>query len=229
MHRIQVVKRVDRLVCQPFPSTCVGRTHLFKPPVGFYRMKSGASSSSDGKPAEQDEKLHPIFSTNKTAPLPSFKTDPYPIPLQNPAHPTTQTDTTQSYSVNQEIYHQIDQLKQVEDKHAESYDDALSASTIDKLRSRLVYQSRKRGIVEIELLLSTFIEAQRWLKDWDLKQLTQYSRLLMLPDWDLYYYLVKKQEPPSDSEFFKSDLLDQLRIHTSNSSKTVRIMPSLHS
>ncbi|OAV87849.1 hypothetical protein PTTG_09442 [Puccinia triticina 1-1 BBBD Race 1] len=217
MHRIQIVKRVDRLFSQRLPPTCVAIHHQ----AGSCRMKSGTSST------DQDEKLHPIFSKTKPAPIPSFKTDPYPIPLQNPAHPTTQKEA--KTSVNQEIYHQIDQLKQLEDQHAESYNDSLSASTIDKLRARLVYQSRKRGIVEIELLLSTFIETQRWLKDWDLKQLTQYSRLLMLPDWDLYYYLVKKQDPPSESEFFKSDLLDQLRIHTSNSNKTVRIMPSLES
>jgi len=221
MNRTQLVKCVERLTSRPSISNYVGPRNALIPQIGFNRFKS---SSAD----QADEKLHPIFSKDKAAPLPSFKTDPYPIPLQNPAHHTTKNDS-QSHTVNQEIYHQIDQLKQVEDQHAESYNDSQSAATIDKLRSRLVYQSRKRGIVEIELLLSTFIEAHRWLKDWDMKQLTQYSRLLMLPDWDLYYYLVKKQDPPSDSEFFNSDLLAELRVHTSNSSKTVRIMPSLGS
>ncbi|KAI7942742.1 hypothetical protein MJO29_012586, partial [Puccinia striiformis f. sp. tritici] len=97
--------------------------------------------------------------SNESGPLPSFKTDPYPIALQNPAHPTT----NQTHNVNQQIYHQIDQLRQFEDKHNESYNDTQSDSTSDKHRSRSVYQSRKGGIVEIKLLLSTF--------------------LLMSPDW----------------------------------------------
>ncbi|KAH9453570.1 hypothetical protein Pst134EA_024439 [Puccinia striiformis f. sp. tritici] len=226
MQRIQFPKRVGQLAHkQSILAYLTLGQPLSKLPVGFNRMNSGGTNVNHQEGQKKDEKLHPIFSKDKSAPLPSFKTDPYPIALQNPAHPTT----NQTHNVNQQIYHQIDQLKQFEDKHNESYDDTKSDSTSDKLRSRLVYQSRKRGIVEIELLLSTFVESQRWLKDWDMKQLSQYSRLLMLPDWDLYYYLVKKQDPPSDSEFFKSDLLDQLRIHTSNSSKTVRIMPSLHS
>ncbi|PLW10749.1 hypothetical protein PCASD_20508 [Puccinia coronata f. sp. avenae] len=219
MNRTQLIaKCIHPLESQLALSSRVGRRNLPITQPGYNRLKS---SSAD----QPDEKLHPIFSTSKPAPLPSFKTDPYPIPLQNPAHPTTQKEAHSAG--NQQVYHQIDQLKQVEDQHAESYNDIQSADTINKLRSRLVYQSRKRGIVEIELLLSTFVEAEQWLKAWDLKQLTQYSRLLMLPDWDLYYYLVKKHDPPADSEFFNSDLLAQLRTHTANSSKTVRIMPSL--
>ncbi|KAH9453566.1 hypothetical protein Pst134EA_024435 [Puccinia striiformis f. sp. tritici] len=92
----------------------------------------------------------------ESGPLPSFKTDSYPIALQNPAHPTT----NQTHNVNQQIYHQIDQLRQFEDKHNESYNDTQSDSTSDKHRSRSVYQSRKGGIVEIKLLLSTFVESQ---------------------------------------------------------------------
>lgn len=200
---------------------------------GSFRSQSGSSSNKNNSNLSPNEKLHPIFSVDQSAPLPSFKTDPYPIPLQNPNHPTTRNDPVSSPGFDSEIYHQIDQLKKIDEKHLESYNDHHpthhSSSNIDQLRSRLVYQSRKRGIVEIELLLSTFIEAQGWLKGWDWSRLTQYSRLLMLPDWDLYYYLVKKQDPPSNSEFYDSELLHQLRIHTSNSSQTVRIMPSLQS
>ncbi|KAF4523608.1 hypothetical protein B566_EDAN014582 [Ephemera danica] len=55
-------------------------------------------------------------------------------------------------------------------------------------KARLLYQSRKRGMLENGLILSTF--AAKYLDSMDPKTLSQYDRLINLPsnDWDIYYW-----------------------------------------
>jgi len=64
------------------------------------------------------------------------------------------------------------------------------------MRARLLYQSRKRGILESDLLLSTFADAN--LGSMDARQLEQYDRFLDENDWDIYYWAT--QEPPPTSQ-----------------------------
>ncbi|KAK3684914.1 Flavinator of succinate dehydrogenase-domain-containing protein [Podospora appendiculata] len=59
-------------------------------------------------------------------------------------------------------------------------------------RARLVYQSRKRGTLESDLLLSTF--ASTYLSTMTHAQLNQYDLFLDENDWDIYYWAT--QEPP---------------------------------
>ncbi|KAI1802172.1 DUF339-domain-containing protein [Daldinia bambusicola] len=63
------------------------------------------------------------------------------------------------------------------------------------MRARLVYQSRKRGTLESDLLLSTF--ADEYLPAMTRAQMEQYDRFLDENDWDIYYWAT--QEPPSES------------------------------
>ncbi|KAI1380592.1 DUF339-domain-containing protein [Hypoxylon crocopeplum] len=63
------------------------------------------------------------------------------------------------------------------------------------MRARLVYQSRKRGILESDLLLSTFADA--YLPTMTREQMAQYDRFLDENDWDIYYWAT--QEPPSNA------------------------------
>ncbi|KAK3327731.1 Flavinator of succinate dehydrogenase-domain-containing protein [Cercophora scortea] len=60
-------------------------------------------------------------------------------------------------------------------------------------RARLVYQSRKRGTLESDLLLSTF--ASTYLSTMTHAQLNQYDLFLDENDWDIYYWAT--QEPPT--------------------------------
>ncbi|CUS07907.1 unnamed protein product [Tuber aestivum] len=53
-------------------------------------------------------------------------------------------------------------------------------------RSRLLYQSRKRGILETDLLLSTFADEN--LGKMSMAQLDAYDRFLDENDWDIYYW-----------------------------------------
>ncbi|KAH0562392.1 hypothetical protein GP486_002915 [Trichoglossum hirsutum] len=61
------------------------------------------------------------------------------------------------------------------------------------MRARLLYQSRKRGILESDLLLSTFADA--YLPTMALEQLQQYDRFLDENDWDIYYWATQEQVP----------------------------------
>ncbi|KAK4200673.1 putative early meiotic induction protein 5, mitochondrial precursor [Triangularia verruculosa] len=56
----------------------------------------------------------------------------------------------------------------------------------DVMRARLLYQSRKRGTLESDLLLSTF--AASFLSSMTPSQLSEYDRFLDENDWDIYYW-----------------------------------------
>ncbi|KAK3491394.1 Flavinator of succinate dehydrogenase-domain-containing protein [Neurospora crassa] len=60
------------------------------------------------------------------------------------------------------------------------------------MRARLLYQSRKRGTLESDLILSTF--AASHLGSMTPEQLKQYDLFLDENDWDIYYWAT--QEPP---------------------------------
>lgn len=56
-------------------------------------------------------------------------------------------------------------------------------------------QSRKRGILESDLLLSTFADVN--LPKMTLKQLQQYDLFLDENDWDIYYWATQEPSPTS--------------------------------
>ncbi|EEA24181.1 Succinate dehydrogenase assembly factor 2 mitochondrial [Talaromyces marneffei ATCC 18224] len=64
------------------------------------------------------------------------------------------------------------------------------------MRARLLYQSRKRGILETDLLLSTFADV--YLGNMSKEQLQQYDKFLDENDWDIYYWAT--QEPKAAEE-----------------------------
>ncbi|KAF4464408.1 EMI5 [Fusarium albosuccineum] len=88
-------------------------------------------------------------------------------------------------------------------------------------RARLVYQSRKRGTLESDLLLSTFASAH--LPTLSTKLLDQYDLLLDENDWDIYYWATQKEElsstnpsspeSPSTSDIDAKPASDQITRH----------------
>ncbi|ORY65424.1 Flavinator of succinate dehydrogenase-domain-containing protein [Pseudomassariella vexata] len=66
------------------------------------------------------------------------------------------------------------------------------------MRARLVYQSRKRGTLESDLLLSTF--ADKYLPTMTLKQMAQYDKFLDENDWDIYYWATQETPSPAAQE-----------------------------
>ncbi|KAI5306524.1 succinate dehydrogenase assembly factor 2 [Ascosphaera pollenicola] len=65
-------------------------------------------------------------------------------------------------------------------------------------RARLLYQSRKRGTLETDLLLSTFASA--YLPRMDHSQLKTYSSFLDENDWDIYYWATQPDMPSPEAE-----------------------------
>ncbi|GJQ72832.1 hypothetical protein Trydic_g1481 [Trypoxylus dichotomus] len=82
--------------------------------------------------------------------------------------------------------------------------------TIEKQRSRLLYQSRKRGILENDLILSTF--ASNNLNKMSKKQLDAYDKLINTArhDWDIFYWVTGKEPTPKD---FDTDVMNMLKEH----------------
>lgn len=93
----------------------------------------------------------------------------------------------------------------------------------EKLRARLVYQSRKRGTLESDLLLSTF--ARDFLPTMSVSELNEYDKLLDEADWDIYYWATEQRATPE--RWASTPLLAKLRIHVKNEGKVVRKMPDL--
>lgn len=86
-------------------------------------------------------------------------------------------------------------------------------------RARLLYQSRKRGMLENDLILSTF--AAKYLTSFNIEQLQQYDRLINLPsnDWDIYYWATGIRETPPE---FENEVMSLLRQHVRNEEREKR-------
>jgi len=96
---------------------------------------------------------------------------------------------------------------------------------IHEKRARLMYQSRKRGMLENGLLLGSF--ANKFLADFTEEQLVLYDRLINLPsnDWDIYYWATNTRETPEE---FQNQIMDLLQEHAKNKDKESRLtLPSL--
>ncbi|KAK3914379.1 Succinate dehydrogenase assembly factor 2, mitochondrial [Frankliniella fusca] len=87
-------------------------------------------------------------------------------------------------------------------------------------RSRLVYQSRKRGMLENGLLLSTF--AAKYLSTMSESHLQQYDRLINLPsnDWDIFYWATGVKPTPPE---FETEVMGMLKEHVKNKDREVRL------
>jgi succinate dehydrogenase flavin-adding protein (antitoxin of CptAB toxin-antitoxin module) len=65
----------------------------------------------------------------------------------------------------------------------------------DSITKELVDQSRKRGTLESDLLMSTFADAH--LADMSMAQMAQYDLFLDENDWDIYYWATQEPTPTS--------------------------------
>lgn len=97
---------------------------------------------------------------------------------------------------------------------------AKSSESIETKRSRLLYQSRKRGMLENDLLLSTF--ASEYLCKLDSSLLQQYDNLINgeSNDWEIYYWINKQKATPAK---FDNEIMNLLKTHAANLKKEKRI------
>ncbi|XP_077445712.1 succinate dehydrogenase assembly factor 2, mitochondrial [Stigmatopora argus] len=103
--------------------------------------------------------------------------------------------------------------------------DEKSGEPIDIKRRRLLYESRKRGMLENCILLSLF--AKRYLNTMSESQLQQYDRLINEPsnDWDIYYWATEAQPTP---DVYQGEIMEMLKEFTKNRNQEQRLdAPSL--
>jgi len=69
---------------------------------------------------------------------------------------------------------------------------------VETLRSRLYYQSKKRGILENDILLGGFADSQ--LGSLSEAELHEYDKIIngAHMEWDLYYFMTGKKDLPPD-------------------------------
>lgn len=85
----------------------------------------------------------------------------------------------------------------------------------------MLYQSRKRGMLENGLLLSTF--AKKYLNTFNDTQLKLYDHLINLPsnDWDIFYWATGVKPTPPE---FDNEVMNLLKKHVQNEDRQTRIM-----
>ena len=97
---------------------------------------------------------------------------------------------------------------------------ARSGETTSEQKARLLYQSRKRGMLENGILLSCF--ADRYLEGMDDKQLHIFDDLINTPsnDWDIFHWITGKTPAPAE---YQSEILDMLQSFVQNKNKEQRL------
>ncbi|XP_076879202.1 succinate dehydrogenase assembly factor 2, mitochondrial [Brachyhypopomus gauderio] len=87
------------------------------------------------------------------------------------------------------------------------------SESLDIKRKRLLYESRKRGMLENCILLSIF--AKQYLESMNETQLRQYDRLINEPsnDWDIFYWMIEAKPVP---EVYQGEVMDMLKEFAKN-------------
>uniref|UniRef100_V9L762 Succinate dehydrogenase assembly factor 2, mitochondrial n=1 Tax=Callorhinchus milii TaxID=7868 RepID=V9L762_CALMI len=87
-------------------------------------------------------------------------------------------------------------------------------------RARLLYESRKRGMLENGIILSLF--AKEYLNTMSEKQLSLYDKLINQPsnDWDIYYWATETKPTPPE---FDSEVMTLLKDFTKNHNMEQRV------
>lgn len=102
-----------------------------------------------------------------------------------------------------------------------------TGETIDVKRARLTYQSRKRGILESDLLLSRF--AKKHLNTFTMEQLDEFDLLLDEADWDIYYWATGNYDvTPLPDKWKTSEILKMLQEDAQSNKGEILRMPDLH-
>lgn len=99
--------------------------------------------------------------------------------------------------------------------------------SLETMRKRLTYQSRKRGILETDLLMSRF--AKKYLSSFDRGMLEEYDKLLDELDWDIYYWATENYKiTPLPDKWKDSKVLKLIQQESRNEKKEILRMPSLN-
>ena len=93
--------------------------------------------------------------------------------------------------------------------------------SVEQRRARLLYQSRKRGILENDLLLGSF--AAKFLAGMSPEELVEYDFLIndgANNEWDLYYWITGNSPTP---EKYQNPMMARLQEHAKNTKRESRV------
>lgn len=213
---VQLLSRQVARRCAPSTSTISAVRYISI-------SRASRSSSPSIWNADKEDKVHTAFKDESVAPTQAD--DPWAIPMQHKG--TLPEDIPANPGA-------------VAGEHPEG---RATDEATETMRARLVYLSRKRGILEMEMLLSTFIQDR--LKSMSREEMQEYDRvgggrlgaihcsrylaqpidcerpvsfclqMLTLPDWTLFYWAIGKKEIPADSEWKNSKVLGRACIYMS--------------
>lgn len=123
---------------------------------------------------------------------------------------------------------EIEKIKENEAKYFQNVKNSFenlqknrSSESLEEKRSRLMYQSRKRGTLENGLLLSHF--SAKYLPGMDENSLNEFDKIIngLHNEWDLYYWLTGAARIPEDIQSNKVFLL--MKEYSANQNKESRI------
>ncbi|KAH8401220.1 hypothetical protein KR009_003770, partial [Drosophila setifemur] len=91
---------------------------------------------------------------------------------------------------------------------------------LETRKQRLIYQSRKRGMLENDLLLSTF--AAKHLQSFNAEQTALYDQLIngVSNDWDIYYWATDVKPTPKE---YDTEIMNLLKEHVKNAERVTRL------
>ncbi|PWN43405.1 DUF339-domain-containing protein [Ceraceosorus guamensis] len=187
----------------------------------------------------KEEEMKASSDSDSSTPAPSHESDPFPLPFDPRLEGMNLSSASQSSGLKgahswEGAPPDVGEAVDVEQKQDETPVPirlpGRGPEDEDRERriARLIYQARKRGTLETDLLLSTF--AQQHLKNMPDIEVLEFDILLDEPDWDLFYWLTERKPVPERwrASFETEGRLGwRLRKHTKNENKEVRRMPSL--
>ncbi|GMM50366.1 succinate dehydrogenase assembly factor [Starmerella bacillaris] len=100
--------------------------------------------------------------------------------------------------------------------------------SIENKRARLLWQSRKRGILETCVILGKF--AQEYLPTLSVEELEDYDKFMNENDWDIYYWITETENPPKPCpEFWKTrPVFEKLKKVGRNENNEIMRQPNLY-
>lgn len=232
------------------PSRRVGPIGMASPP-SLLRMAAKTSTSplagarlfstSTAELKDHSTVKHEMTEEQDQQSKPSASDDPYPLPfdpLLDPSQRGPQSDSPAPVTVPHARLNAGDENAAPSNMSTTDQNEGLDMTDMplrvpgrdDEDRqtkiARLIYQTRKRGTLETDLILSTF--AQEELEKMEMAEVDEFDRLLDEPDWDIFYWATERKAPPARwSESFNTEgrLGWRLLRHTRNEGKQVRRMP----
>lgn len=78
-------------------------------------------------------------------------------------------------------------------------------SPMETRRKKLKFRAWRRGFREMDLLMGSFADAH--IDSFGEAELDEFERLLNVPDWEVYAWLIGQQDVPEDQS---GPVLDQL-------------------